>query len=97
MSLRGSLARACCGVVGGTALGVRTPGQAFTCNGPLGDSMVPLRDSPVTDPKDLFWEGAVGWGVGGLIQSRMSSQKGPKGRAAWPEGKGEEAICPIFC
>lgn len=98
MSLRSSLARACCGVVG-TALGVRTPGQAFALQWAIGKAWF-HHETPVSDPKDPFCEGGVGYGGGGLIQSRVSSQKQGKAlRAgtAWPEGKGEEAICPIFC
>lgn len=45
------------------------------------DGMVPLRDSPVADPKDPFSEGGVGWGwphsVKGVIPE---ARKGPKGR-----------------
>lgn len=53
-----------------------------------------------TDPGHPFCGGAVGWGGGGPIQSKVPSQRqgevlgaGP----AWPEGGGEEAIRPIFC
>lgn len=78
MSLRSSLARACCGVVG-TALGVRTPGQAFALQWAIGKAWF-HHETPVSDPKDPFCEGGVGWGwpypVKGVISEAREGSKG---------------------
>lgn len=67
-------------MVGGTALGVWMPGQAFALQWAIGKTWFHY-ETPVTDPKDPFCDGGVGWGWPQPVKRVISeARKGPKGR-----------------